>query len=38
MVNELYAVNILNIGESLKKKTEYYKYSVMFKMVKRFKW
>jgi ribosomal protein S7 len=36
--NELYAINILNIGESLKKKRECYKYAIMFKTVKRFKW
>lgn len=38
ILNELYTINVLNLGESLKKKTEYYKFSVMFKMVKRFKW
>lgn len=36
--NELYAINILNRGESLKKKKECYKYAIMFKTVKRFKW
>jgi ribosomal protein S7 len=36
--NELYAINILNGGESLKKKKECYKYAVMFKTAKRFKW
>lgn len=36
--NELYAVNVLNVGESLKKKQECYKYAVMFKTAKRFKW
>jgi hypothetical protein len=36
--NELYAVNILKSGESLKKKKELYKYAVMFKTAKNFKW
>jgi len=36
--NELYFINVLNSGESLKKKMEYYKYAVMFKATKRFKW
>lgn len=35
--NELYAINVLNLGESLKKKKECYKYAIMFKTVKRFK-
>jgi ribosomal protein S7 len=38
IVNELYGINFLNVGESLKKKTEYYKFGVMFKVTKRFKW
>lgn len=36
--NELYSINILNSGDSLKKKMESYKYAVMFKTTKRFKW
>jgi ribosomal protein S7 len=38
IVNELYSVNFLGVGESLKKKTEYYKFAVVFKTTKRFKW
>lgn len=38
IVNELYSINILNSGESLKKKMELYKYAVLFKTTKRFKW
>ncbi len=38
VANELYSINILNSGESLKKKMESYKYAVMFKTTKRFKW
>lgn len=38
ILNELYTINILNGGESLKKKKECYKYAVMFKTAKRFKW
>lgn len=38
IANELYAINVLNTGESLKKKKECYKYAVMFKTAKRYKW
>jgi len=38
IVNELYGISFLTLGESLKKKNEFYTFGVMFKTAKRFKW
>jgi ribosomal protein S7 len=38
IVNELHGINFLNLGESLKKKTEYYRLGIALKATKRFKW
>ena len=35
---EFYDINFNNSGNSLKKKKEYYKYVIMFKAIKKFKW
>jgi hypothetical protein len=36
--NEFYDIVIKELGDSLKKKKNYYKYTILFKTVKRFKW
>lgn len=36
--NEFYDIVIKEVGDSLKKKKNYYKYTILFKTVKRFKW
>ena len=37
LAHELYAINIIGGSAAIKKKIEYYKYSVLFKTAKRFK-